>query len=194
MRDRGEGILEGRAGQRLVAGIGLRAGDVRIGPGLALECDFLALAHERPDSMARARSKSSGVSTPSGTLSTIGDVDAHAGFERAQLLELLAAFERRGRQRDEALERRAAIGVEADVMIERPLAGRRGGAGEVERAQPAGRRPGVPTTLTTLGLVRSSAACDLGGKRGDIDGRVGERRQRGDDVGAARASAGRPAR
>ena len=49
-------------------------------------------------------------------------VDAHAGLERAQLLELLALLERRRRQRHEALERRAAIGVDADVVVERPLA------------------------------------------------------------------------
>ena len=49
-------------------------------------------------------------------------VDAHAGLERAELLELLALLERRRRQGDIALERRAAIGVEADVMIERPVA------------------------------------------------------------------------
>ena len=52
------------------------------------------------------------------------DVDAHAGFERAQLLEPLALLERRGRQADEARERRAAIGIKADVMIERAIAGR----------------------------------------------------------------------
>ena len=40
--------------------------------------------------MLRAVSRSAGVSTPRGTVSTIGDVDAHAGFERPQLLELLA--------------------------------------------------------------------------------------------------------
>ena len=68
-------------------------------------------------------------------------VDAHAGLERAQLLEPLALLQRRGRQRDEALERRAAIGVEADVVIERAVAVRRGGAGEIERAQPAAARP-----------------------------------------------------
>lgn len=49
-------------------------------------------------------------------------VDAHAGFERAQLLERFAFFQRRWGKRHEALERRAAIGVEADVMVERPLA------------------------------------------------------------------------
>ena len=57
-------------------------------------------------------------------MSTMRDVDAHAGFERAQLFELLALFERRGRQRDEALQRRAPIGIKPDVMIERPFARR----------------------------------------------------------------------
>src|SRR5262245_39379428 len=60
-------------------------------------------------------------------------VDAHAGLERAQLLEPLALLQRRGRQRDEAFERRAAIGVKPEVVIERPLPPWRGGAGEIER-------------------------------------------------------------
>ena len=70
--------------------------------------------------MARALSKSSGVSTPSGTVSTMRDVDPHAGLERAQLLEPLAPLERRRRQLDEALERRAAESVKPDVVVERP--------------------------------------------------------------------------
>ena len=49
------------------------------------------------------------------------DMDAHAGFERAQLLELLAELERRWRQRHEALQRLPAIGVDADMVIERTL-------------------------------------------------------------------------
>src|SRR5690349_2976499 len=57
------------------------------------------------------------------------DVDAHAGLERAQLLELLAPLQRRGREPHEPLERVAAVGVEPDVMVERPVAVRRGGAG-----------------------------------------------------------------
>src|SRR5262245_42669761 len=61
-------------------------------------------------------------------------VDAHPRFERAQLLEFFALLERRRRQRHETGERGAAKGVKADVMIERPLAGRRLGAGEIERA------------------------------------------------------------
>ncbi len=42
-------------------------------------------------------------------------IDAHAGFQRAQLLKLLAHFKHGGRQRHEALQRFAAIGVEADM-------------------------------------------------------------------------------
>src|SRR5262249_49302368 len=68
-------------------------------------------------------------------------VDAHSRFERAQLLEFFALLERRRRQRHETRERRAAKGVKADVMIERPLAGGRRGAGEVKRAQPPRSHP-----------------------------------------------------
>src|SRR5579859_2951522 len=64
-----------------------------------------------------------------------GDVDAHAGLERAQLLELLAPLEPRWRQAHEPLQRSAPIGVKPDVVIERPVPGGRGRAGEVERAQ-----------------------------------------------------------
>ena len=103
-----------------------------------------------------------------------GDVDAHAGLQRAQLLEPLALLERRGRQLDEALEGGAAVGIEPDVMVERPLPVGRGGAGEIERAQPGRRRPASRPTFTTFGLSRSSVA-DLGGERRDVDGRVGER-------------------
>ena len=90
------------------SGIGLLAGDVGVRAGLALEGDdvlrsWLVL---RREDRARARSRSSGVSTPSGTSSTTTDVDAHAGLERAQLLQPLALLERRRRQRDEARERR----------------------------------------------------------------------------------------
>src|SRR5262249_30795774 len=70
-----------------------------------------------------------------------GRIDAHSRFERAQLLEFLALFERRRRQRNETGERRAAKGIKADVMIERPLARGRRGAGEIKRAQPPLRNP-----------------------------------------------------
>src|SRR6185312_8877351 len=48
-----------------------------------------------------------------------GDVDAHAGVERAQLLQPLALLVRRRRQLDEALERGAPVRIEADVVIVR---------------------------------------------------------------------------
>src|SRR5690606_30948389 len=60
-----------------------------------------------------------------------GDVDPHASLDGAQLLELLAALERRRLQPDELLQRRATIGVKSYMMIERPLARRRGGTGEI---------------------------------------------------------------
>src|SRR6185295_2214184 len=43
-----------------------------------------------------------------------GRVDAHAGFHRPELLELLALFQRGGRQLDETLQRPAPIGIEPD--------------------------------------------------------------------------------
>ena len=82
------------------------------------------------------------MSTPSGTLSTMVDIDAHAGFQCAQLLELLALLERRGgqgRQNGRAPRGDRHKGRCGD------RAGRRrdgrSGAGEIERAQPSGRRP-----------------------------------------------------
>src|ERR1700676_1500954 len=74
----GEAVLEGGAGPRLVIGIGLAASDVRVGAGLALEDDRFLFAHRgfpaigrRACKIARAFSRSAGVSTPSGTPSTI---------------------------------------------------------------------------------------------------------------------------
>ena len=59
--DRLEGILEGAAGQGLVAGIGLDAGDVGIGSRFALVGDLLA--HGDFLSSRRTLSRSSGMST-----------------------------------------------------------------------------------------------------------------------------------
>ena len=50
------------------------------------------------------------------------DVDPHAGLQRPELLQLLAKFERGWRQRHVAGQRRAAIGVETDVVVERAVA------------------------------------------------------------------------
>src|SRR5947207_890446 len=74
----GEAVLEGGAGPGLVIGISLAAGDVGVGAGLALKDDrfflfchrgFPAAGHLRK--IARAFLRSAGVSTPSGTPSTI---------------------------------------------------------------------------------------------------------------------------
>ena len=52
----------------------------------------------------------------------VGGDDAHAGFQGAELFEFFAAFEGRFRERDEAGEGGAAVGVDAD-------SGARGGRG-----------------------------------------------------------------
>ena len=134
-----------------------------------------------------------GVSTPSGTLFTTRNIDAHAGVERAQLLEPLALLVGRWRQLDEALQRRAAIGVEPDVVIvrARPV---RGGAGESRRRASGRARPARPIDLDHVRVGALGRVGDLGGERGDVDRRVGERPERGADVGRGRWSAGRPAR
>src|SRR5260370_26221862 len=62
-----------------------------------------------------------------------GDVDPHAGLQGPELLEFFLALERRGRQLDEALQRRAAIGIEADVMVAVPMRAWRRGARDGER-------------------------------------------------------------
>src|SRR5512135_1496824 len=82
---RREAVLEGRAGHRLVIRIGFAAGEMRIRTRLSLKDDLL-LSHDftrlksrsvrrpstssQPPSILRALASSSGVSTPSGTLST----------------------------------------------------------------------------------------------------------------------------
>ena len=115
-----------------------------------LRCSFLLFGHlfqsecrsrqaSRPVSTARALSKSSGVSTPSGTASTI----ATSMRMPASSARNCSSFSRRssgdGGKRDETLQRRAAIGIKPDVVIERPVARRRRGAGEIERPQPRRR-------------------------------------------------------
>src|SRR5260221_3142745 len=68
------------------------------------------------------------------------NVDAHPGLEGAQLLEPLAALEDAGREGDIALERGAAEGVEADMVVVVAGPARRGDAGEIERPRDAARR------------------------------------------------------
>ena len=47
------------------------------------------------------------------------DMDAHARFERPELLELFPELERRRRQRHEALKRLPPVSVDADMVVER---------------------------------------------------------------------------
>src|SRR5215467_14221638 len=69
-------------------------------------------------------------------------VDPHAGFKRAQLLELFAPLQCRRGQADEPLKRRPPISVKSDVVIERSVSVGCGRPGEVERPQPA---PSLPS-------------------------------------------------
>ena len=200
--DRGEGVLEGRAGQRLHRPDrrrGRRCADwrrARPGRRSCWSCSAWSrlFVSSRRGSIARARSRSCGVSTPSGTASTIATSMRMPASSARNCSSFSRCLERRGRQRDEALERRAAIGIEADVVVERPLAPGRGGAGEIERAQSRSADSGEPTTFTTFGIGALLVAHDLGAERGDVHApdrraaaaRRGWRRDRW--------SAGRPAR
>ncbi len=151
------------AGQRLHRRIHVAAGRVGIGARLALERDAVGLrSHVSLPSCfakmaARALQVARRVDAQRHRVDD-GRVDAHARLQRPQLLQFLAFFKRGRRQRDEARKRGAALGVDADMVIERPLAPGRGGAGEIERAQPARSATGEPTTLTTLGSVRSASS------------------------------------
>src|SRR3546814_4820743 len=60
-------------------------------------------------------------------------VDAHPVRQRAELLQLLPPLQRRRRQGDEPRQSLAAIGIESDVVQQRPLPGGGGRAVEVER-------------------------------------------------------------
>src|SRR4051794_17064160 len=87
------------------------------------------------DELARASEVLGGIDAERHAVDDL-DVDAHASFERAELLKLLALFQCGWRQRHEPLQRGPAIGVEPDVVIKRALAGGRLGAGEIKCAQP----------------------------------------------------------
>src|ERR671910_1144106 len=79
--------------------------------------------------------------------------DGEPGLERAQLLEALALLERARRQAGEALERRAAKRIDADVMVHRPGAARRARPGEVQRsAQARARRIERDDRLDDVGI------------------------------------------
>src|SRR5262245_23943043 len=64
-------------------------------------------------------------------------VDAQAVLQRTQLLKPFALLQQPLGQRDEALQRLAAISVEPDVVIDRALARGHGGAAEIMRPSDA---------------------------------------------------------
>src|SRR4051812_13593903 len=106
---------------------------MRVGAGLALECDLLC-GHGRSGTLLHDLKSTAGAEQFARLGEVLGridaeryavdegHVDAHAGLERAQLLELFALLERGGGKADEASERGAAVGIKPDVMIERPFA------------------------------------------------------------------------
>jgi hypothetical protein len=108
-----------------------------------------------------------------------GGVDAHAVFQRAELLQPLALLERRRLKADVAVERGAAEGVDADVMVERAGTRGRGGAGEIEDAQDAGilRREagGRPDEFDNVRARLLLGAHDLGADGADVDGGIAKR-------------------
>ncbi len=107
----------------------------------------------------RAASRSSGVSTEIGASSTTVAQMVMPELHGAQLLELLAALQRR--QRGAAAnrcKRLAPVAVDADVPPDRAVAVE-GRAGEVERPAPSGRPAAMAagTALTTLGIAPRSS-------------------------------------
>ena len=128
---RGEGVLELVARQGRHLGKDPPAGEVGIGPGGALKRDRPrriggfghGSGHDAyccvASSGGRARDRPGCRPERRDAQLDQADRDAHAGFERAQLLEPLALFEHAARQRDEPLERGAAIGVEPDMLVMR---------------------------------------------------------------------------
>src|SRR5271167_2261346 len=63
------------------------------------------------------------------------DVDSHSRLEGAQLLQPFAQLQLGGWEGDESGERGATVGIEPDVMKQRPVAPRRAGARKVQRSQ-----------------------------------------------------------
>ena len=170
-------------GSGVQVGIIVDAGDMRIGPRFALIGDRKRFVHAcfPGASMTRARSRSSGASTPSGAVST----SAISTRMPASSARNCSSFSRRssgeGGVGDKSPERLAAIGVETDVVQEPALAPRRARACEVERPQP-GRIEFGRNRLDDVGIVFLLLARDRRRERRDVDG------------GIDRAARGTPAR
>ena len=183
--DRGEDVLEGRAGQRLHVRINLAAGDVGVRPQGALEGDTVCggLGHASCSSKARIRARSSGVSTPNGTPSATAASIRHAGFQRAQLFQFFPFLQRARRQADKPGEDRAAPGVDADMVPDRPGAGRGGSPGEVQRPADRGAVREAHDRLDDIRVVAFRRIDGRHDKGGDIDRRFAQRGECGPDQG-----------
>ena len=194
--DRGESVLEGRARQRNHFGKAFDAGDMRIGAGFALIGDGFTVGHaclhaaqasawRAPDPLACRRRAAA-------------CRRARCRFAcpppaRAIVRAFRAAPAARAARPTKRASACAAIGVEADVMKQRPLAPWRAGAGEIERAQTAGRNL-RPHRLDHIRIVALPGARDRRRQRRDIDFVIVERPHGGAHRRRLRSSAGRPAR
>ena len=155
----GEGVLEGGAGHRLEirdSSRRRRCASWRLARPDRRSNAVLVMPVPLRRSAERARSRSSGVSTPSGAASTMATSMRMPASSARSCSSRSRRSSGEGGSATKRGERRAAVGVEADVVQKRPFAPRRPGAGEVERAKPA-RPTAAPTALTTLGSSFSSA-------------------------------------
>ncbi len=130
---------------------------------------------------AGARSRSSGVSTPNGACST-----------RAQAMRMPASSARscsRLSRRSSGLaaarrkrQRRAPVGVDADMVPARPVAPRDRHPGEIQRRRDGAAAVEGAGGLHDRGSGRLLVRIDRRHQRGDIESRIGQRRQHGAQV------------
>src|SRR6266567_2731344 len=108
-------------------------------------------------------------------------INAHAGVERAQLLQFLTLLVDGWWQFDKPFERRAAISIEADMVIVRA------GAGGIFTREcfrvKAARRDLRSQNLHNVGIRPLTRITDQGSKGSDVDLLVVKRRESGPDVG-----------
>ncbi|CUX16209.1 hypothetical protein AGR13a_Cc20008 [Agrobacterium genomosp. 13 str. CFBP 6927] len=107
-------------------------------------------------------------------------IDAHVGFQCAQLFQPLAFLQRRWRKAHECLECCAAIGVKPDMVIKRPVTVRRGRTGKIKRAQSRlGKRTADDFHDVRIGFF--FLVGDFDRQRRNVDGRIFQRAQRSAD-------------
>ena len=186
---RREGVLERGAGQARHLRKNPAAGQVGIGSRRALKGDrpapvlgSIGLTHS--DHLPSAGEIGRRIDLHADLrLVDQADPDAHPGFERAQLFEPLALFENAARQGHKAVERGAAIGVEADMLVMRSVAPRHRRLAEIERARRTGPVGEPGRDLVDAGVGERRRIGDLGRQGRDIGVGFAERRQRDADRG-----------